>query len=111
MPALIKLAPADTDRSGRYAAVPVGAPWVRLAVVMTDGCSTADHAQEALFDAAEAAGLSVNFDPADLAQVVRWCAAQWQAALADMPAEVDRDTDGDDSERYLECHILATWEV
>ena len=82
-----------------------------VTVTMTDGCSTAEHAQEALFDAAEAAGLSVNFDPADLARVVAWCAEQWRLAQADMPAETDRDTEGDESERYLECHILATWEV
>lgn len=80
-----------------------------ITVTMTDGCSTAEHAQEAMFDAP---GLpSVNFDPADLAHAARWCVAEWQAAQLDMPAQQDRDTDGDDSERYLECHILATWEV
>ena len=81
-----------------------------LAITTCDGCATTDHAQEAIFDAA-AELPSVNFDPADLAHAARWCEAQWLAAQADMPAAEDRDTDGDDSERYLECHILATWEA
>jgi hypothetical protein len=50
--------------------------------------------------------------PADLREVAQWCEAQWQFAQADMPAAADRDDEGgDESERYLDCHILATWEV
>jgi hypothetical protein len=84
-----------------------------ITVVMHDGITTLDHAQEALFDAAETAGISVNFDPADLARVVLWCGNQWVLAQVDMPRAADRDNEaeGDESERYLECHILATWEA
>lgn len=82
-----------------------------ITVTMSDSCSTAEHAQEALFDGADERLPSVNFDPADLARVARWCATWWQDAQDDMSAQQDRDTDGDDSERYLECHMLATWEA
>lgn len=83
-----------------------------VTVTMHDGCTSLDHAQEELFAAAQDAGCGENFDPADLARVVLWCANQWILAQADMPAETDRDSEGgDQSERYLECHILATWEV
>jgi hypothetical protein len=51
-------------------------------------------------------------NPADLREVVNWCDHEWQLAQADMPAAADRDSaGGDESERYLNCHILATWEV
>lgn len=87
-----------------------------LTVTMFDGCETADNAQEALFDAAAPYGQRVpssNFDPSDLATVTRWCAAQWDAAQADLPARRDREggTSEDNDRRFLECHILATWEV
>jgi hypothetical protein len=46
------------------------------------------------------------------AEAAKWCATEWRLAQADMPAERDRDNEGgDEAERYLECHILATWEV
>ena len=83
-----------------------------ITVTMTDGCSTADHAQMAIIsELAERPCGDIPVDWRDLFSVMRWCAEQWQLARADMPAETDRDTGGDDSERYLECHILATWEV
>jgi hypothetical protein len=85
-----------------------------ITVTMTDGAATKQAAEEQilaeLMDSRAPYG-ERGADMAELASVAAWCAAQWQAAQADMPAEVDRDTEGDDSERYLECHILATWEV
>jgi hypothetical protein len=41
-----------------------------------------------------------------------WCINEWRAAQGDMPAAADRDNEGgDEADRYLDCHILATWEV
>lgn len=90
-----------------------------ITVTMTDSCSTVAQARAALNDLLAMGVLTgrlprlavLNPPMDDIANVVRWCAEQWQLAQADMPAETDRDTEGDDSERYLECHILATWEV
>ena len=79
-----------------------------LTVTMYDGCSTMDHAQEVLFEAAHQHGRvpSENFATIGLHWVARWCEQEWQLAQADMPAGTD-----DDDAPYLDCHILATWEV
>lgn len=78
-----------------------------LLVTMYDGCHTAEHAEGALYDAAGFAGHKArDVDAVSLASVARWCADQWRLAQADMPAETD-----DDDSRYLDCHILATWEI
>ena len=81
-----------------------------ITVVMNDACYSAEHA---LFNFADQL-TGMGFDPSADAggwDVAKWCAEQWQLAQADMPAETDRDTRGRDEERYLECHILATWKV
>lgn len=88
-----------------------------ITVTMCDGCSTAEHAKEAVYDVADFEVLGSvpsdsMLDDDSLLDVANWCAAQWQLAQVDMPAERDRDNEGgDETERYLECHILATWEV
>ena len=86
-----------------------------VTVTMTDGCGTQQAAEEQILSGMHADDRipygERKVDMGDLASVAAWCAEQWQLAQADMPAETDRDTEGDDSERYLECHILATWEV
>lgn len=84
-----------------------------ITVVMNGACYSADYAQMAIIselaDRAEIASTPVCWR--DLFSVMRWCAEQWQLAQADMPPETDRDTEGQDEDRYLECHILATWEA
>lgn len=84
-----------------------------LTVTMMDGHSSVAHVIDSLpYTLGDACCLQdFDIDAADLASVTKWCAEQWQLAQADMPAVEDRDTDGDDSGRYLDCHILATWEV
>lgn len=83
-----------------------------ITVTMSDDCSSWADAKWMLCndDSCTAPG-TMDYDAEDLASVAKWCAAQWQAAQADMPPQTDRDTDGDDDARYLDCHILATWEV
>lgn len=85
-----------------------------ITVTMHDGCTSADDAQMAIISELADREVTANKPVCwrDLFSVMRWCAAAWVLAQADMPAETDRDTvGGDQSERYLECHILATWEV
>ena len=82
-----------------------------VTVTMSDSCSTAEHAATAIGEAVYDRLSDSRFAPGALTTVAAWCAEQWQLAQVDMPAETDRDTEGDDSERYLECHILATWEA
>jgi hypothetical protein len=84
-----------------------------ITVVMHDGCNTAYGAYCAMSE--EISGIGPRprtIHGGDLVDVANWCLDQWLLAQADMPAETDRDTvGGDQSERYLECHILASWEV
>ena len=85
-------------------------------VMMHDGAPTAQAAEEAilcaLLDEERVPYGEHGVEIADVVACGKWCAAEWVLAQADMPEETDRDTTGgDQSERYLECHILATWEV
>lgn len=83
-----------------------------ITVTMHDGCSTVAAAQAAIWDAANAADVGgAGYLHLDTGAVAEWCAAQWQLVQACRPAATDRDTDGQDEDRYLECHILASWEV
>ena len=86
-----------------------------ITVTMMDGCSTQYLAckavRAALRDSSRVPYGKMPMEIGAIARVAAWCAEQWRLAQVDMPAETDRDTEGDDSERYLECHILATWEV
>ena len=84
-----------------------------ITVVMNDACYSMDHAVQAIAEEANIgrAPRHLFFNNDDMYAAVKWCAEQWQLAQADLPPETDRDTEGQDEERYLECHILATWEV
>lgn len=85
-----------------------------ITITMMDGTDTWLQAEKAICEAIlgeDRIPAGAECSRPDLDSVAQWCADQWQLAQADMPPQVDRDTDGDDSERYLDCHILATWEV
>lgn len=84
-----------------------------ITVAMSDGCSTSDAAKEELaYQLYDTIG-DVRFaDVQEYSHVAAWCAREWQLAKDDMPAAADRDNEGgDEADRYLECHILATWEA
>lgn len=112
MPTLINLRPIQTGDSCYLTDHHNRPGECIITVMMTDGCTSDGDAADALVCEGRTLGVAdtaAEYDASDLASVARWCAEQWRIAEADMPAATDRDTQGDDDARYLECHILATW--
>jgi len=82
-----------------------------ITVTMTDGCNTPSLARQAILDALDESDRvpESRVDAAVVDALALWSTQMWLNAQGDLPPATDRDTCGEDEDRYLDCHILATW--